>query len=269
MIHLFSTSNFYLKKNPDQILSWALENEFDGIELFADVPNFYVDDFDEGILRRYARASGKLKYTVHSPIYGINIAAVNPGILRESLRQIIKVMEWSSIIDIEYFVIHPGVMPVDEEEVRGKILDIVHDSIDKILRHADNFNIKMVVENIGLNKLCLDYNINILKSFIEKENLGLCLDVGHGNISGQIPEILTSMSEKIESIHISDNYGKEDEHNPVGKGSVCWTEIVKLIERDEIPVVHEIHDRVRPGQSTVQSRKNLNMISKKVSRETL
>lgn len=268
MIHLFSTSNFYFKKNPYQILDWALEKEFDGIELFADVPDFYGDNVDKKLLRKYSRASGKLKYNIHAPIYGINIGAVNPGILKESCRQIIKVMEWSKILDIQNFVIHLGTLPTDEEKVKKEVLKIVGGSIEKIMKNAKKYNIRVLIENIGLDKLYVDFELNILEDFLKGDSPGLCLDTGHGNISGQTSEILNRMAEKIKSVHVSDNYAKEDEHNPVGEGTVSWGPVIKMIKDRNIPVVHEIHRRDNPERATLKSRAQLEKIAENVSRET-
>ncbi len=269
MKHFFSTSNFYLRKNPDQILTWAAEKKFDGIEIFADVPGFYVDNFSDKILKKYASKSPSLMYNIHSPIYGINIAAVNPGILAESLRQILKIMEWARIIKIENFVIHLGTLPAREKEVEEKSLKILNRSITKILSAASKYKIRVIAENIGLSENYMDYDLNSLKTISKKYKMGICFDAGHGNISGNTDRILTEFRDSIKSVHVSDNYEKADEHNPVGEGTIQWTNIVKLILKNNLPVVHEIHNRQTPGPSTLKSRKNLERILESVSRETI
>ena len=63
------------------------------------------------------------------------------------------------------------------------------------------------------------------------DHVGICLDTGHANISGQnIPAMIRTYGEKMTTVHLNDNYGLiapvyEDLHLFPGCGRICWDEV--------------------------------------------
>ena len=65
-----------------------------------------------------------------------------------------------------------------------------------------------------------------------REGTDICLDIGHANYS-DVPlcEWFSKLGEKIGYIHLSDNFGKFDDHLPLGQGSVSCEEADRLIRK--------------------------------------
>ncbi|MFH1415401.1 MAG: sugar phosphate isomerase/epimerase family protein [Elusimicrobiota bacterium] len=60
------------------------------------------------------------------------------------------------------------------------------------------------------------------------------LDVGHCNVNSQrdlAEEFFDEFGERIRHIHFSDNCGENDDHLPLGKGSVDWRAVMKILSR--------------------------------------
>jgi len=59
---------------------------------------------------------------------------------------------------------------------------------------------------------------------VDRENLGMTLDVGHAHTNGVLSEFL-GMKE-IVHVHIHDNNGRRDEHLPIGEGTIAWADVM-------------------------------------------
>ena len=64
--------------------------------------------------------------------------------------------------------------------------------------------------------------------------LKMTLDIGHANIGSKGGErvfgFIERFDDRIEHIHVSDNFGKEDSHLPVGTGTVDFPKIINAIK---------------------------------------
>lgn len=262
MNHFIGMNNFYFRKDAVQVLDWAIDNDFSGVEIWADVPYLYVRDVSEDILRKFQKAGKKIEYTVHSPIYGINISSVNPGILRESISQIKMIMNWVNYFPVRSLIIHAGETPAKTDEVMDEVRKITFNSINELIKEAESKKIKLLIENIGISRLDIDEDIEEFKSILRKFELGMCLDTGHANIKWGGERTVKDLGDYVEQIHVADNFGEYDQHLPAGEGNINWMVYKDLICKSGIPVVHEIVFPDNPEEATLKSRDNLERIFK-------
>jgi sugar phosphate isomerase/epimerase len=269
MKHSFSTSNFYLKENPEKMLRWAKKHNFGGMEIWADVPHFYVDNVDKKLLEKYSSQGSQISYSVHTPIYGTSIGAVNPGILRESLRQVEKIIDWAEFMPYSALVLHAGTTPSAAAEVKEIVREILYRSMERLKEKARRRGVELVIENIGISERYWDREVKSLTTLMDNFDMGLCLDIGHLNLSPEPEEKFRALRKYVKHIHISDNNGKDDDHFPVGEGLIDYNIYKDMLLEFEGLVVHEIHAPRDPAAATLRSRENLDKIlGKNVSRET-
>ena len=62
---------------------------------------------------------------------------------------------------------------------------------------------------------------------VGQQSLGVCLDTGHANLSGDIRTVVQKLSGHIRMLHVADNNGKSDDHLPPGKGNINWPGLIK------------------------------------------
>src|ERR671922_99166 len=56
------------------------------------------------------------------------------------------------------------------------------------------------------------------------------LDVGHAHLAGDTTaELLDAFGDRLAHVHVSDNFGADDLHLPLGAGSVDWREVVEAL----------------------------------------
>lgn len=269
MKHLFSMSNFFLKKTPQQVVQWARQNGFEGVELWADEPFLNIYRTGEETLEVLAKEQKELVYTVHAPLYDINICSVNTGIMKESVRQIKKVTGWSDYIKVKRIVVHPGKTPSRDYQVIKEVEKIFKKAIEEIKKAAFSRSIDLVLENITADDANMGRTPEELKKILDEFDLGLCLDTGHVNLCWDAPRTLKKMAKYIRQIHINDNNGVKDEHLPVGEGKIDWEIYKDIIKKGKVDIVHEIYNIKKPEEATILSRNNLERIIGIVSRETI
>jgi hypothetical protein len=60
--------------------------------------------------------------------------------------------------------------------------------------------------------------------------MGVCLDTGHANLTGDIYSIMHKLSRHLRMVHAHDNHGNGDEHLPPGKGYIDWSRVLTELE---------------------------------------
>jgi sugar phosphate isomerase/epimerase len=62
--------------------------------------------------------------------------------------------------------------------------------------------------------------------------IGRTLDIGHAHINNHLEEFLRQPFDRMFNIHLHDNLGAEDQHLPVGEGTIPWGAILPRIARE-------------------------------------
>lgn len=105
-------------------------------------------------------------------------------------------------------------------------------SLDELVPVAQALKIPLALENM------VKENYEILEQLFADypaDAVGLCYDSGHGNIqvSETIPasgiEFLERNKDRLLALHLHDNRGLQDEHQPPRYGTIDWPRLVKAI----------------------------------------
>lgn len=109
---------------------------------------------------------------------------------------------------------------------------IIHSNIEslrQIQTICEDNNLEMMVENSFHRPFnALDFYTMLTQ---QMPNVKLHLDIGHANI-GNDPSDFTErffQLAEVKHIHIHDNDGQDDEHLPLGCGTIDWENIYKII----------------------------------------
>ncbi len=60
---------------------------------------------------------------------------------------------------------------------------------------------------------------------LNSPSLKCCFDTGHGNMTGNTPELLDALAPWLNYIHLADNGGLDDDHTPYQQGTVAWDDV--------------------------------------------
>ena len=105
--------------------------------------------------------------------------------------------------------------------------------IVEILRYAKTQGVCLSLENGPMDILkCVR---DRLKEETDITNFGICLDTGHANLHQDrertsILQMFEEFRKDLVHVHISDNFGKIDEHNLPGNGNIDWPLVISYLE---------------------------------------
>jgi len=218
--------------NKDDLTQWLDLLKEGGIN-FVELDAWILPERDEKEVEKLSSdfKERKIKvYSVHAPFGGENDLSIPDKKKREKMHSsVVKVMEKGKILGIEVIVIHPGGV-MKKKEIKER-LKIFHQSIEKILPLAENYRIKIAVENMPPGHPGTE--AEELKEIVKRFNspyLGVCFDTGHSHIVNNVKDDFEILKEHIFNFHIHDNDGTRDMHLQPPYGSIDWQEFYSLVK---------------------------------------
>jgi len=136
------------------------------------------------------------------------------------------------------------------EDYREKNIEI----FKKLCEIAKDYDLKLTIENLP-PKCLADMttkieDILVIIQQIQEDNVGICLDSGHGFIASMdFYRSISKAGNKLFETHFHDNLGKisnsnfiNDLHQPCGIGTINWVDIISGLKKINFrnPVVFEI-----------------------------
>lgn len=206
------------------------EMGFDYVELTMDPPEATPQKIlaqkrsIRGILDRYG-----MGIVGHLPTF------VWPSDLYESLRRVslqenFDALEAGSELGIEKMVLHPGLITGLGKLLLDRAKGYGMEAIETILKKAITLNVTLCIENMFPQAHFLSQPPEFQPVFDAFPELRLTLDIGHANLGGgknRSSEFIQRYGHRIGHVHANDNFGKEDNHLPIGAGIVDFEKVLR------------------------------------------
>ena len=105
--------------------------------------------------------------------------------------------------------------------------EILRKSVEELLPAAQQTGIVLALENGSESPEELRHLVALAEEF-DCPEVGFCFDTGHANCYGSrdVKALLHLMAPRIAVLHIHDNCGTFDDHNPPGEGNIDWAALV-------------------------------------------
>jgi len=206
---------------------------FDYIELTIDAP----EATPEIILNNKDRiketlSSYQLEVMGHLPTF-LSVADLYESIRKSSIDENIKALEAGVALGIKTFIIHPGTIRGLGKQVKYKANKYAEESLTLIVSKATELNVTLCIENMFPDTYAPTEPHEFEKIFFKHPELKFALDIAHAHIGtnkDRSPEFIKRYANKLFHIHISDNYGKDDGHLPVGAGMIDFRKMFKELK---------------------------------------
>lgn len=202
----FTTLAMFTQPNSD-IIETAKKYEFEMIEILGEGHFFKNDNLEF--------ANTDLEICIHAPTVDLNIASLNTGIRKESIKQMKDALNYGSKINATALTLHPGQIGRNEERIRKYALELAIESIGELVDYSD---IIVSVENMPKRFSFLGNKVEELERIQNETGCGLTVDVGHGNTCGNCEDFLDLKN--ISYCHLNDNNGIKDQHITLGEGTL-------------------------------------------------
>ncbi|MCC7553869.1 MAG: sugar phosphate isomerase/epimerase [Methanobacteriaceae archaeon] len=210
----FSTLSLFMKSF-DEVCQIAISNDFEMIEILCEGP--YNAEYllnNRNILEPLF--SYDLDMNIHGPSVDLNLASLNEGIRKESIRQIKKTLDLADEIGANFITVHPGQIGRREDELRKIAIDYSIDSISKCVDYSSGA--KISVENMPNKFKFLATKVEELEKISEESGSFITIDSGHANTCNSTEGFFDMKN--IAYFHLHDNNGIKDEHLVLGEGNL-------------------------------------------------
>lgn len=206
----------------ENVLDFVTQHKLECLEIIMEYPYNTAsgDDF----------SAHNLEISIHAPLSDINIASHIDKIRHASIEEIISSFKKANELEADCVTVHPGSIPVMALKYTEKILNYNLESLKYLESQAEDYGIRMCVENMPLLDRLLYSNIEVLYEDVSNEiHSCITLDVGHAhNNAFSIGEMLSS--DDIHHINLSDNDGSRDMHDALGNQNIDFELLFNSLE---------------------------------------
>ena len=200
----FSLLSLFMK-DVNEMLDIAVENGFDSVELLAEGP-YRPDEMLGNKEITEVFHSYDLDIYMHAVNVDINLASLNPGIRKESVKQTKDCLDLADEIGAIGITAHPGKIGRPEKYLRDMALEFLTETTHELVAYAEDKEAKISIENMPERFSYLGNRA------YELENLGHVNTCEDQESFFKIPNILYN--------HINDNDGIKDKHQAIGDGTL-------------------------------------------------
>ena len=234
-----STHLFHAERLDREHLVEVAAHGFEAVEVYATRTHFdYHDPRAAVALAEWLDDTRLSLNSVHAPTtvsfengrWGetLSIATADEGRRQHAVAETIAALTLASVVPFRALVLHIGVPTTDPA---GNSRAAAARSLEAIGEAAQAVGVTVAVELIP-NPLSLAARlVQWLEDDLESPGMGVCLDVGHANLTGDAMEAIETCSGHIVTTHLHDNRGKRDEHLVPGEGAIDWEGVLMAFQK--------------------------------------
>ncbi len=200
---------------PYEVSEEVAKNYEDSISCFSKYPDFNV--------------------VLHLP-YGSENNPATYNNLDRTMKRLFDAVDFAAKHRAIGVTLHPGELDGSLPKEEAFNLSVIN--AKKVCDYAAQYGITVMIENmVWPNDLCL--TIAEMKKYqeaVNKDNVGITLDCGHYHASHQEEELKKDLVEyvmtfknKIQHLHLHDNFGLKDEHKPIGSCNIDFASYFKAL----------------------------------------
>jgi sugar phosphate isomerase/epimerase len=170
----------------------------------------------------------------------VHIAAEDKGALAKFIRLLENRMEFCAAVGGDAVVVHPPIWEADPRASSWRLNRSLR-VFESVRSLSEDLGIVLAVEN------CHPSDEKLLGCYFARyppEFVGFCFDSGHAHLNKNTDELMKFYG-RLKALHLHDNRGSEDDHQPPFWGMVDWGRVMRWIGRSGYvkPINFEItHD---------------------------
>ena len=162
----------------------------------------------------------------HAPFAELYPCAIDPLVREVAMKRFKQAANLARSYGIRRMVVHGGFVPnvyfpIWYEERSSEFWR------EFLSTQPDDF--ELLIENV-----MEEDPSSMLRMFdaIEDKRAGICLDVGHAHVISPVPveEWITILGQRIRHVHLHNNYGEHDTHNPPDEGTLDMRRVLELLD---------------------------------------
>jgi sugar phosphate isomerase/epimerase len=200
---------------------------FEAVEVFATRSHFdYHDPRAIAELGAWLAETGLTLHGIHAP--DMATAAGDNAKRQAAVKEAAAALGIAREIPAGVFVVHLGTPTAQGGENNRTA---AFRSLEEICRLAEPIGVRVAVEVIP-NPLSDPASlVTLLERDLESPRTGICLDLGHAFLLGDVADAIETVAEHLITTHVHDNGGKKDDHLVPFEGRVNWDVALMTLQK--------------------------------------
>jgi sugar phosphate isomerase/epimerase len=215
---------------------------FEAVELFATRTHFdYRDPVAIEQLAEWLRETGLTLHGMHAPIaesfsggrWGPPYlsASADPAARQRAVQETAAALEVARRIPMDVLVVHLGLPREQKPGPADNTRDAARRTAEEIHALAEAVGVRLALEVIP-NELSSPASlVRLLEEETELPHAGVCLDVGHAHILGDVVDAVETLSGHVITTHLHDNDGRRDDHLVPYDGTIDWAQTLTSVQK--------------------------------------
>jgi len=238
MLRVLSTHLFLNHRLHPGLLELAERSGAQAVEIFAARQHF--DYTSREIVAEFGdwfRSSSLEAFSMHAPLYpdyemgragapAVNVLHPEKARRIDAMDEIKRALESAEHIPLRNLVVHLGER---DDTWSPRTIEYAVTALEHLGAFARPLGVRLLVENLLSEPPTPEHLVSILEPG-HLNNVGVCLDLGHANITVGTAEAIATLGSRIVSVHVHDNHAVKDEHLWPGDGAIDWPAAVKALK---------------------------------------
>jgi sugar phosphate isomerase/epimerase len=230
MLRVLSTHLYLMQRLHPGLLEQAGRDGAQAIEIFAARQHFDYTSLDHvRELGSWFRSSPVEAFSMHAPLYpdremgragapAVNVLHPEKSRRIDSMDEIKRALETAEHIPYRNLVLHLGER---EDGWSQRSIEYAITALEHLGAFARPLGVRLLVENL-VSEVTTPEHLLLILEMGHLDNIGVCLDLGHANITVGVAAAIATLGAHIASVHVHDNHGVKDEHLWPGDGVIEW-----------------------------------------------
>jgi sugar phosphate isomerase/epimerase len=242
-----STHLFHNARLTRDHLQMVADAGFDAVELFAVRSHF--DYHDRQALTQLSGWLASTKLTlasVHAPIAAGLVsgawqdpwsnASADAARRERSLQETRLALDIAATAPYTTLVLHLGVPTVGVPTGQATAAadnqrDAARRSLEQVAEHAAGHGVAIAIEVIPNELSTPEALVRLLENDVEIGDAGVCLDLGHAHLMGDVVDAVETLSGYLATAHVHDNAGRRDDHLLPFEGTIDWERALLALQK--------------------------------------
>lgn len=207
------------------------------LEISRFAPN--LDDIDSTFYERIESMKKNLlcfqkEISLHAFLFDLSVVSLDPLIKEVSIKRFQQSFDAAKYLGAKTIVYHTGFNAFLNHSLYQLMFKEKFISFWKnFVKQFEEAGITAVLENVQEKKP--DFILDIIKE-VKSPNLRASIDIGHVNIHSKVPVVdwIKTYNKYLYHMHLHNNYGRDDSHNTLLKGTINVQEVFETIKKLKI-----------------------------------
>ncbi len=243
MLRVLSTHLFLNHRLHPGLLELAGHSGAQAVEIFAARQHFDYTCREHIVeLAEWFRSNPLEAFSMHAPLFpdremgragapAVNLLHPEKSRRVNAMDEIKRALEAAEQIPLQNLVVHLG---EQADTWSPRTIENALTALEHLGVFARPLGVKLLVENL-LSEPTTPEHLMLILAMGHLDNVGVCLDLGHAHITVGVAAAIATLSSRIVSVHVHDNYGVKDEHLWPGAGSIDWAATAPALQALAVP----------------------------------